>query len=225
MNIAIDVGNTQIKVGIFDGETLIERTSFPAAEWSGQFNELSSRLSIEKGILSHVSRLDPKVLEGVGDQFELLLLDQHTKVPFENLYSTPETLGVDRIALAAGAATRYSGQPTLVIDAGTCITYDFVNEKNQYEGGSISPGIAMRYKAVHSFTANLPKLSPENEIPERGDSTAKAIHRGILNGVIHEIDGIIGEYESKYANLTVVLTGGARLRFAWPSVLSRASEF
>jgi type III pantothenate kinase len=145
---------------------------------------------------------------GIREQIDLLLLDQNTKVPFKNLYSTPETLGVDRIALAAGAATKYPGEPVLVIDAGTCITYDYINANQQYEGGSISPGFAMRYQAVHQFTANLPLLSPENEIPTHGKSTANALHKGILSGVTYEIDGVIGEYKSKNENLTVVLTGG-----------------
>ena len=208
MHIAIDIGNTQIKTGIFDGDELIHRESFPAAVLNEALTRLCLKYEVKKGILSHVSRLDPKDIQGVSDHLDLLLLDKNTKVPFENLYSTPETLGVDRIALAAAAATKFAGKPVLVIDAGTCITFDFVNASQQYEGGCISPGIAMRYKAVHSFTANLPLLTPENEIPAQGDSTSNAIHKGILSGVIYELEGAIREYRSKNANLTVVLTGG-----------------
>ena len=96
----------------------------------------------------------------------------------------------------------------LVIDAGSCITYDFVNDKAVYPGGAISPGIEMRYKAVHQYTANLPLLSKRDDIPLIGDSTENAIHLGILNGVICEIEGIIEQYRLKNIKLTVVLTGG-----------------
>lgn len=208
MHIAIDIGNTQIKTGIFDGDKLIHRESFPSTALNDALKKLCLKYEVDKGILSHVSRLDSKEIQGISNHLEVILLDKNTKVPFENLYSTPETLGVDRIALAAGATMKFPGKPVLVIDAGTCITFDFVNANQQYEGGSISPGIAMRYQAVHSFTANLPLLTPENEIPEQGDSTRNAIQKGILSGVIYEIEGVIGEYRSKNANLTVVLTGG-----------------
>ena len=208
MHIAIDIGNTQIKTGIFEEDVLIRRVSFPTSAMSDTLKELCAQYKVDKGILSHVSRLDSEQILGIGDDVKLLLLDKNTKVPFENLYSTPDTLGVDRIALAAAAVAKFPDEPVLVIDAGTCITYDFVNAKRQYEGGSISPGIAMRYKAVHSFTANLPLLDPENEIPAQGDSTVRAIHRGILSGVTYELEGAIEEYKSKNENLTVVLTGG-----------------
>ena len=208
MHIAIDIGNTQIKSGIFDGYKLVHRESFPASELDDALGGLCEKYRVRKGILSHVSRLDSAQIRRIRERIDLMLLDQHTGVPFENLYATPKTLGVDRIALAAAAVTEFPGRPVLVIDAGTCITYDFVNADRQYEGGSISPGITMRYKAVHGFTANLPMLNPGNEIPSRGDSTSNALHKGILSGVIYEIDGVIEEHRSKIANLTVVLTGG-----------------
>lgn len=208
MHIAIDIGNTQIKSGIFDGGELIHRESFQASALGDVLNRLCGKYQVDKGILSHVSRLDSELILGFCEHIDLLLLDQNTKVPFTNLYSTPETLGVDRIALAAAAATKFPVKPVLVIDAGSCITFDFINANRQYEGGSISPGIAMRYQAVHRFTANLPMLTPENEIPAKGNSTSSALHKGILTGVIYEIEGVIGEYKSKNPNLTVVLTGG-----------------
>jgi type III pantothenate kinase len=96
----------------------------------------------------------------------------------------------------------------LVIDSGTCITFDLVNAKSEYLGGAISPGIEMRFKAVNAYTANLPLLRPEEAIPEKADSTRNAIQRGILNGVICEIDGTIDQYTAEYSTLTVVLTGG-----------------
>lgn len=208
MNLAVDIGNTQIKIGIYDQDVLVHNENFERKAWASTIDRLTSDYAIEKSILSHVSRLESNVIEELGERFELLLLNRKTSVPFKNLYATPETLGVDRIALAAAAATKYPDEPVLVIDSGTCITYDFVNANHQYLGGSISPGIAMRYRAVHEFTANLPLLPVENEIPVKGNSTVTAIHKGVLNGVIYEIEGVIGEYRSKYETLTVVLTGG-----------------
>jgi type III pantothenate kinase len=208
MNLVIDVGNTQIKIGVYDGHVLVHRENFDVSNWEAAFEKLYKEFHIEKGILSHVSRLDTDVINELKGKLDVMLLDRNTKVPFENLYSTPDTLGVDRIALAAASATKHPGEPVLVIDAGTCITFDFVNKNNQYTGGSISPGIQMRYRAVNEFTANLPLLTPENEIPELGDSTDRAIHKGILGGVVNEIDGVIEEYTSKNETLTVVLTGG-----------------
>lgn len=208
MNIAIDIGNTQIKAGVFEGEDLVVKETFPHAQLESKLKSIVSGFDIRSGILSHVSRLPAEGLQVFEDRFEVLFLDHRTRVPFENLYATPETLGVDRIALAAAAACNYPGKEVLVIDTGTCITFDRVNSKSQYLGGAISPGIEMRYKAVNAFTANLPLLEPTESPPPVGNSTANAIHRGILNGIICEIDGTIGQYRAEKANLTVVLTGG-----------------
>ncbi len=138
----------------------------------------------------------------------MIELNHQTKLPFINKYLTPKTLGVDRLALIAAASSQFPNENTLVIDAGSCITFDVLNEFGEYFGGSISPGIEMRYKAVNHYTANLPLLSKSESIPELGNSTENAIHHGILNGVIQEIEGVIGQYKTKYQKLTVVLTGG-----------------
>ena len=119
MNLAIDVGNTQIKIGIYDHDLLVHRDNFPASSWKGVFDKLSSDYTISRSILSHVSRLEGDVIDQLSSRFDLLLLNNQTRVPFENLYSTPETLGVDRIALAAGAAMKFPKTPVLVIDAGS----------------------------------------------------------------------------------------------------------
>jgi len=208
MNIAIDIGNTQIKTGVFDKGTLIHKENFTFSMFGSKMEMLCSNYAIERGILSHVSRLNPEHIMQLENLMPILLLDSNTRVPFKNRYATPKTLGVDRIALAAAAASQYPGQNVLVVDSGTCITFDFVNSKSEYLGGAISPGIEMRYKAVNDYTANLPLLKPDNVIPEQGDSTSNAIHRGILNGVVCEIDGTVDQYVAENLNLTVVLTGG-----------------
>ena len=208
MNLVIDIGNTQIKTAIFDGDSLIHRENFPNDLLLDMIRMWKSKYSLRRGILSHVSRIDDRVISELNEIIEVLALDHTLRLPFTNLYGTPHTLGVDRLALAAGAVNKYPGKNVLAIDAGSCITFDFVNSKSEYLGGAISPGIEMRYKAVNAFTANLPLLSPEVEIPSQGNSTENAIHRGILNGVVNEIDGTIAQYQEENLNLTVVLTGG-----------------
>jgi type III pantothenate kinase len=163
---------------------------------------------IEKGIISHVAQIDAQLFDAIKEIVPLIELNHKTKLPFFNKYLTPKTLGVDRLALIAAASSQFPNKNTLVIDAGSCITFDVLNEFGEYFGGSISPGIQMRYKAVNHFTANLPLLSKSESIPELGNSTENAIHHGILNGVIQEIEGVIEQYKSKYQKLTVVLTGG-----------------
>ena len=137
-----------------------------------------------------------------------IVLDSSTKVPFKNLYSSPTTLGIDRIALAAAAVSLYPQKNTLIIDAGTCITYDFVNLKSEYLGGAISPGIDIRYQSLHHYTSKLPKLIKSEAHNLIGTSTSEAIHSGVINGVIHEIEGVIRQYELDFHDLTIVLTGG-----------------
>ena len=134
--------------------------------------------------------------------------NSNTNIPFKNKYKTPKTLGVDRIGLVSSAVYRYPNENVLVIDAGTCITYDYVNTKAQYFGGSISPGIIMRYKALNNFTAKLPML--DLEFPESliGISTNQSIHSGVIFGVLGEINAIINRYKDQNEKLTVVLTGG-----------------
>ena len=147
-------------------------------------------------------------LSYIENHFELLQFDASTKVPFDNQYKTPDTLGLDRIALVCASVQSYPNQNVLIIDAGTCITYDFLNSKNEYLGGAISPGIHIRYNSLHDYTSKLPKLSLPEDYQLTGDSTSEAIHSGIINGVTQEIMGVINQYKEKYGDLTVVLTGG-----------------
>jgi type III pantothenate kinase len=189
-------------------DSLVFKATFPKENFVAEANLISDKFNIERAILSNVSHTPENLDSLCLEKENLLILDQNTKVPFNNLYGTPQTLGVDRIALMAGAAVQFPSKNTLVIDAGSCITYDFLDCENNYFGGAISPGIEMRYKAVHQQTAKLPLLKPVTEIPSIGNSTENAIHLGVLNGVIQEIDGIIAQYGANYENFTTILTGG-----------------
>ncbi|MGK4566100.1 type III pantothenate kinase [Flavobacterium sp. 3HN19-14] len=128
--------------------------------------------------------------------------------PFQNDYETPLTLGIDRMVLAAGATLQFPNRNRLVIDAGTCVTYDFVDENNHYLGGAISPGFRLRYESLHNYTAKLPLLPLENPEHFIGKSTNYAIHSGVVNGLVNEIDGFISQYQQQYSNFTIILTGG-----------------
>jgi len=208
MNLVIDIGNTQIKIAVFDHSSVVYQDNIDAVKIVSALKNLVEKYAISDVILSHVAKIDVEDLNQMKSIFKILVLNHKTKLPFINKYLTPSTLGVDRLALVAGAVNQFPKENVLVIDAGSCITYDFVNSRSEYYGGSISPGIEMRYKSVNSFTANLPLLDKADELPEIGNSTDNAIHRGILNGVIQEIEGVIQQYKDINRKLTVVLTGG-----------------
>jgi len=198
----IDVGNTRIKVAQFEDGKLVQKKSFQLLE---AFYLYYDTQKVEKSILSSVRNLHWRS----SSQTVPLLLNQSTTLPFENLYRTKETLGNDRKALVSGAVKLFPNQNCLIIDAGTCITYDFVNAKKQYFGGSISPGYAMRYRALNQYTSKLPLVEIEKEnIELMGGSTIASIKSGVYYGMLSEIAGFIEQYSKKHTNLTTILTGG-----------------
>ncbi|WP_339662714.1 type III pantothenate kinase [uncultured Polaribacter sp.] len=208
MNLIIDAGNTRVKVAVFELDTLVDVVFFDQNIFLSEIKKLLKKHKIEQGILASVSFLSEKKIEKLKSIVNLIILSAETKVPFINLYETPTTLGVDRIALVCGAVKKFPEKNILVIDAGTCITYDFVNDKSEYFGGAISPGIEMRYKALNTFTSKLPFL--EKNYPEDfiGKNTRESMNSGVVNGVLQEIEGVINQYKNKFIHLTVVLTGG-----------------
>ena len=209
MNLVIDVGNTLVKLGVFDLEELKLKQTCIKKDFLHVLADISENFpGIHHTLIASVGNLSEHQLAKLQQQYTVLHLDQQTKVPFKNKYSTPQTLGVDRIAVISAAAQQYPNKNVLVIDAGTCITYDFINSGNEYFGGAISPGIALRYQALHSFTEKLPLLDTHMPKTLIGDSTATSMHSGVVNGVLYEIDGFIENYKNKFADLTVILTGG-----------------
>lgn len=209
MNLAIDVGNTLVKLGVFDSGKLILKKICIKKDFLNSLSEISDAYpNIKNAIISSVGNFTEHQLSKVQQRYAVFYLNHETKIPFVNKYATPQTLGVDRIALISAAVKQYPQQNVLVIDAGTCITYDFLNAENEYLGGAISPGIAMRYKSLHTFTEKLPLLDANNPKILTGNSTTASIHSGVVNGVLYEIEGVISEYRKNYNNLTVILTGG-----------------
>jgi type III pantothenate kinase len=209
MNLIIDVGNTLIKFAVFQGDKILEKRTVTGEEALETFEKIIEEHStIQKTIISSVGKLEKSVLDSLTEKLDVLILDKDTKLPFKNLYQTPHTLGVDRIALVAASVKQYSSSNVLIIDAGTCITYDFITSDNTYLGGAISPGVRLRYQTLHTLTANLPLL--DTEMPKKiiGDSTASSIHSGVVFGILKEMDGVIDSYHEQYEDLTVILTGG-----------------
>ena len=209
MLLTIDIGNTRIKCAVFEQNTLLEKFVFTKEEGLFFFKKIFKKYkTIEYAISSSVGKLEKEGLEYVKQHSNLLIVSSETNFPFINQYATPKTLGVDRMVLASGASLSFPKSNCLIIDAGTCITYDFIDSENNYRGGAISPGIKLRYQALHNYTAKLPLLEKKEVDFFTGDATETSIHSGIINGVTHEIEGFISQYFHKYEHLTIILTGG-----------------
>ena len=190
MNLILDIGNTAIKLALFKGGELVFDETFQQDVLFEKIDNLFIEpWSIDQAIVSSTGELDKKAVTKLSALCDLHVLDCTTKVPFKNLYATPHTLGVDRIALAAAAFSENSSKNTLIIDAGTCITYDILNTNNEYLGGAISPGIQMRYEAMHNQTSKLPLLEKEIPLNLIGNSTETSMHSGVVYGTCAEIDG------------------------------------
>jgi len=209
ISLIIDIGNTRTKVALFNrGELMI---SFPVDTFTPQNLEilLADYPGINKAILSSVKETQEELVSALTKSIPFFIeLNHLTPLPIVNEYKTPETLGKDRIAAAAGANKLFPGQNVLIIDAGTAITYDIINEHGHYKGGFISPGLRMRYKALHHFTDKLPLLEPTKPIEIEGLDTQTSIWGGIQYGLEGEMLNIIHSFSEKYGKLTIILSGG-----------------
>tara|TARA_R110002124_G_scaffold99337_1_gene245324 strand:+ start:55015 stop:55743 length:729 start_codon:yes stop_codon:yes gene_type:complete len=209
MNLIIDVGNTLVKLAVFEQQIIQYKKVCIKKDFLSVLNEVAELYpDITNTMLAMVGTLTEHQLAQVEKLYTVSVLSNETKVPFQNKYTTPKTLGVDRIALVSAAAAKYPNKDVLIIDSGSCITYDFINSENEYFGGAISPGLSMRYSSLNTFTAKLPLL--DVSLPKKliGDTTAASIHSGVVNGVLYEIDGFISSYKANYSDLTIILTGG-----------------
>lgn len=210
MNIVVDIGNTFIKLAIFSEQKIIWQSKTKSDAFLLEFKKtLVDYPKVNNLIYSNSGKLNPEIITYFNDNFNVVKFDHKSPLPFNNLYETPETLGLDRIALIAAAHDLYPCKNVLVIDAGTCITYDLITAEENYIGGNISPGLDMRFKALHNFTANLPKLNLKSpKTFPLGKNTTDAMLNGVIQGVVYEIDQNIERYSSDYKVLTVILTGG-----------------
>jgi type III pantothenate kinase len=209
MNLVIDIGNTRSKLAVFKSDVMVD---FKITE---NINELFLRQiifdhpSIERCIISSVTEINDEIGNYIVDQkIPVVVLNAETSVPFKNNYLSKDTFGCDRIAAIAGACKLYPGKNVLIIDTGTAVTFDLKDRNEEYLGGNISPGLEMRFKALHHFTAKLPLLNGEPSNSLIGKSTHEAIINGVQNGLVFEIEGYIDELLKKFPDLIVILTGG-----------------
>ena len=207
MNLVVDIGNSSLKVAIFDKKLMTSKFIYTNQSLN-IFSDLFKNNVIDNCLISNVSTIDKNILDFLKINSNLISINEFIDLPFINLYKTKNTLGHDRIALVSAAAVNFPDQNILIIDAGTCITYDFKNRKNEYLGGSISPGLMIRFKALNSETVNLPLLKTYLNNKLIGNDTNSSIISGVVNGLISEIDGIINQYQERFKNIKIILTGG-----------------
>lgn len=209
MNLVIDIGNSRTKLAVFDKNKLIESLEFDTLNRDDLDIFISKHASINQCIISSVQEINPESISLLLQwKIETKILNHHSSLPFINTYKTPETIGNDRIAAIAGACFLYPGKNILIIDAGTAITFDLIDAKNTYLGGTISPGLEMRFKALNHYTASLPLLKKSDDIKIIGQNTNEAIINGVQNGMIFEIESYLTNISIKYPQLVVLLTGG-----------------
>jgi len=208
MIVALDIGNSFIKWGEFrDGrlnavskvehESLLDRLE--------DIHKSTSRLDL---ILCQTGHLAEEIKSKLAQRHRLLQISNKLKLPFDSNYKSPFSLGADRIALVAGATETAHEGDTLIIDFGTCITYDLLINNEVYAGGAISAGLFMRYQAMHNLTASLPLLEPVETTRLTGQTTEECMHSGVVNGLWAEIEGMVSRYTDSYKNLRVITTGG-----------------
>ncbi|WP_335967334.1 type III pantothenate kinase [Galbibacter sp. PAP.153] len=209
MNLIIDVGNSFVKIAVFKEDRLLVVEKSSEGTFINKISKLfQSYPSVKQIMVSSVGKLSHLQTKALSVFAPVSVLGANTKVPFKNAYATPNTLGMDRIALIAAAYYKYKGENCLVIDAGSCITYDFIDKKGVYHGGAIAPGLHMRLKAMHTFTANLPLIDSLEFIDFIGNSTKGCMISGAVNGSVNEIEATILQYQERFKDLTVILTGG-----------------
>lgn len=206
MNLVVDSGNTRFKVGVFDGSALVLKEHFVRPE---ELKEFMINNSFDHVLVSSVNHDPQEILTWSSTQGKKIALTSSLTFPIVVSYATPDTLGVDRIAAACGAFELFPEQDCLVIDVGTCINYEFISHNKIYQGGGISPGIAMRFEAMHAFTSRLPLVKPVNEARLIGNSTESCMQSGVMNGVLAEVAGIIEKYKGLYPEVKVILCGGS----------------
>ena len=206
MNLAIDIGNSRIKWAKFDQRAVVEDGMIPEFNLQ-ELRRLMSADSNEAITISSVVSL-PNEFISFAKSCNALLIDSSTPIPIKNNYSTPKTLGMDRLCAAIGAKSLFPTNPVLSIDIGTCIKYEFIDLDGIYEGGTISPGLRMRFASLNSYTSKLPALEPDKVVGPIGKSTNEALRLGVQQGMLFEIEAMIDTMKTLHPNLKTIGTGG-----------------
>lgn len=224
MNLVLDLGNTLAKLAVFKNDELQSLVKIETGDNEKLIQHISGLGNITSAIFSSVIDHSPRIIEALTLKAPLIVLDHKTPVPLVNKYDTPETLGRDRLAAAAGAMQAFPGQRVLAVDAGTAIKYDLVTNNGEYLGGAISPGITMRFKALNTFTGKLPLLNRTEQAALTGTTTPGSILSGVQNGAMEEVKGMIARFAEGAEALKVVITGGD-MDFFLPLVSNKSSIF
>ena len=194
MILLADFGNTRVKAAVLENGSLTHVDDMMKADVNG-------------GMWCSVHPLDSKVTEWMTAH-GMKQLTADTPIPIKNAYSSPRSLGMDRLAAAVGAWSMKPGHNLLVVDAGTAVTYDFVSADGTYLGGNIAPGIELRLKSLHDYTGALPLVQARGDAPMLGHDTETAIRSGVINGIRNELEGYVNELSAIYPAVLVFLTGG-----------------
>ena len=214
MNLIIDIGNNSVKTAVVNQHRILGSFRYNYASMPDILLLKKEFPEIDKVILSSVTGIDKKFITRLKSGFRYFcMLDHTTDLPITNNYRSKETLGYDRIAAVVGAVHLFPGNYVMVIDAGTAITFDFINEKMEYTGGSISPGLAMRFRALNSFTGKLPLVKENSDFELTGNTTEKSIISGVQNGIVFEIEKYIETIVAQHPDCRIILTGGDALFF------------
>ena len=208
MKLILDLGNTNKKAALFQNGELLELKQYPVMNQKILLDVFCNFPGITHCILSSVIRHPASLTRFIASRCSMIELTEKTAVPIINRYRSRNTLGKDRLAAAVAAAHHFPDRDVLVINAGTCITYDLINSKKEYLGGAISPGIMMRFQSLHTFTGKLPLVSLKPKGKLIGNNTESSVHSGVVNGVLTEIEGIAGKFRLLYPDLKVILSGG-----------------
>lgn len=207
MDLIIDIGNTRIKYASIVSGAIQTKGYCVEDELKNVLNSFQGKVG--RLMLSSVKDVRKELLKKVQEEFpNSFILTSDMKMPFKNAYQTPQTVGADRLALTSGAMFVFPRQDVLVVDIGTCMTFDFIDANAVYHGGAISPGVQMRLKALHEFTGKLPLVELREPKDLIGKSTQESILTGVVNGMLKELDGIIDAYKLRYPAVKIILTGG-----------------
>lgn len=211
--LCFDFGNTRKKVAVFTNDNLTKGIIL-ADDSTASIESLITTYHPDKSILSSVIDHNKAIEELLATQTKFHKLNHLTKLSFTTPVGKPGTIGADRLALSAAAVHFYPGKNNLVIGMGSCVTYNFINKYNEFLGGAISPGLEMRLRAMHQFTAKLPLVAANDNVPLIGYDTETNLLSGAVLGLAKEIDGFIESYEEKFGNFNALLTGGDLVHLA-----------
>ena len=211
LKLVIDIGNTSTKVALFESKEIL------LVSVINQFSlvniqKIVGNKEISSAIISSVKKNSSEILS-VIDYYKAIILTENVALPIKNHYKTPNTLGNDRLAAVVGGYFLYPKKEIIIIDAGTCLTIDYISQNGEYIGGRISPGIEMRYKALNTFTENLPLVQKEKLAPMIGSDTKSSIISGVQKGILSEVRSIISDWKLQKSDLITLITGGDHFFF------------